>query len=417
MQKHDFVEVSAMPYELLEKISYRQTKQYEAIYQERFHDDETIHLDFDINGSPAFIVQNASVYRLLLQIQKIDKRVELLCTDLPGAALHQFAQKCLVDEIVLTNDIEGVNSTRREISEVLEQIDDKSGKRRFYGLVRKYLMLQEKEERKLKTCQDVRDIYNDLVLKEVIAENPKDAPDGVIFRKESVSVSNAAQKEIHRGLCPESKIIEAMDQALSFLNGDSCDPLVRISAFHYLVGYIHPFYNGNGRLSRFISSYLLSDELNFLIGYRLSYTIKANIKQYYDGFKICNHPRNRGDLTPFVLSFLDIIQKAMEQLEGALTRRKNDYRKYMGMIPSHPFGRKQRDADLLGYLIQASLFSGHGISTQNLEELLAITYTPLKNKLADLRKMNLLREEKIGREKFYRLNLTEFENQTTKDSQ
>ena len=107
----------------------------------------------------------------------------------------------------------------------------------------------------------------------------------------------------------------------------------------------------------------------------------------------------------------------MEQLEGALARRKSDYRKYMGMIPAHPFGRKQRDADLLGYLIQASLFSGHGISTQNLEELLGITYTPLKNKLADLRKMNLLREEKIGREKFYRLDLTEFEKQATKDSQ
>lgn len=405
-----------MPYELLEKISYRQPTQYETIYKERFQSSETIHLDFEINGFPAFIVQNASVYRLLLQIQKIDKRVQLLCKALPGAALQQFAQKCLVDEIVLTNDIEGVNSTRREISEVLERIYDKSVKRRFYGLVQKYLMLQENEERRLKTCQDVRNIYNDLVLMEVIEENPQDAPDGVVFRKESVSVSNAAQKEIHRGLCPESKIIEAMDKALAFLNGDCCDPLVKISAFHYLVGYIHPFYNGNGRLSRFISSYLLSDELCFLIGYRLSYTIKANIKQYYDSFKICNHPRNRGDLTPFVLSFLDIVQKAMEQLEGALSRRKSDYRKYIQMIKEHPFGRKEKDMEMLGYLIQASLFSGHGISTRKLQELLGITYTPLKNRLAILRKMGLLQEEQIGREKFYRLNLTEFEKQSVKES-
>lgn len=28
--------------------------------------------------------------------------------------------KCLIDEIVLTNKIEGVNSTRKEITEVLE---------------------------------------------------------------------------------------------------------------------------------------------------------------------------------------------------------------------------------------------------------------------------------------------------------
>lgn len=403
-----------MPYETLEKISYRQPGQYEAIYEARLNDPETVRLDFEINGWTAFVVQNSEVYRILLQIQKIDKQVQLLCKELPRAALRQFAQKCLVDEIVLTNDIEGVNSTRREISEVLEQIDSKSGKRRFYGLVRKYLMLQEEEERKIKTCQDVRNIYNDLVLKEVIAENSKDAPDGVIFRKDSVSVSNAAQKEIHRGLYPENKIIEAMDHALAFLNGDSCDPLVRISVFHYLVGYIHPFYNGNGRLSRFISSYLLSDELNFLIGYRLSYTVKDNIKQYYDSFKVCNSERNRGDLTPFVLSFLDIVQKAMKQLEAALLRRKADYDKYMEMISQHPFGEKEKDGDLMGYLIQASLFSGHGIATKALEGMLGISYTPLKNRLSILRQERLLVEEKIGREKFYRLNLTEFEKQIEK---
>ena len=205
-----------------------------------------------------------------------------------------------------------------------------------------------------------------------------------------------------------------MDHALAFLNGDSCDPLVRISVFHYLVGYIHPFYNGNGRLSRFISSYLLSDELNFLIGYRLSYTVKDNIKQYYDSFKVCNSVRNRGDLTPFVLSFLDIVQKAMKQLEAALLRRKADYDKYMEMISQHPFGEKEKDGDLMGYLIQASLFSGHGIATKALEGMLGISYTPLKNRLSILRQERLLVEEKIGREKFYRLNLTEFEKQIEK---
>lgn len=405
-----------MSYETLEKISYRQPRQYEAIYETRFHDSETIHLDFLINECPAFIVQHGDIYRLLLQIQKTDKRVQLLCRDLPGAALGQFSQKCLVDEIVLTNDIEGVNSTRREISEVLEQIDSKSGRHRFYGLVRKYLMLQEQEDRTIKTCQDIRNIYDDLVLKEVVAENSKDAPDGVIFRKDSVSVSNSAQKEIHRGLYPENKIIEAMDHALDFLNSDICDPLVRISAFHYLFGYIHPFYNGNGRLSRFISSYLLSDELNFLIGYRLSYTVKDNIKQYYDAFKTCNNPRNKGDLTPFVLSFLDIVQKAMDQLESALLRRKADYDKYMKMIPQHPFAVKEKDQELLGYLAQASLFSGHGISTKALQKTLGISYTPLKNRLAALRQAHLLQEEKISREKFYRLDLAELEKQIEEQS-
>lgn len=90
-----------------------------------------------------------------------------------------------------------------------------------------------------------------------------------------------------------------MEKALQFLHTDSCDYLLRIAVFHYLFGYIHPFYDGNGRTSRFISSYLLSQKLNSSIGYRLSYTIKEHLPQYHEAFKICNHYNNKGDLTPF----------------------------------------------------------------------------------------------------------------------
>ena len=64
-------------------------------------------------------------------------------------------------------------------------------------------------------------------------------------------------KVIHSGIYPEEKLNEAMTAALDFLNDDNIDILIRISAFHYLFGYIHPFYDGNGRTSRFISSHLL----------------------------------------------------------------------------------------------------------------------------------------------------------------
>ena len=55
-----------MPYETLEKISYRQPGQYEAIYEARLNDPETVRLDFEINGWTAFVVQNSEVYRILL---------------------------------------------------------------------------------------------------------------------------------------------------------------------------------------------------------------------------------------------------------------------------------------------------------------------------------------------------------------
>ena len=98
-----------------------------------------------------------------------------------------------------------------------------------------------------------------------------------------------------------------MNQSLQFLYDESYEYLIRIAVFHYLFGYIHPFYDGNGRTSRLISSYLLSQRLNNLIGYRISYTIKEHITKYYEAFKVCNHVNNRGDLTPFEKMFFDFV--------------------------------------------------------------------------------------------------------------
>lgn len=43
--------------------------------------------------------------------------------------------KCLIDEIVLTNEIEGVHSTRREIDDPLEMLAEKDKTGRFLGIV------------------------------------------------------------------------------------------------------------------------------------------------------------------------------------------------------------------------------------------------------------------------------------------
>ena len=71
------------------------------------------------------------------------------------------------------------------------------------------------------------------------------------------------------------KLIDFLNKSLDFLtNENNVGPLVKIAVFHYLFGYAHPFYNGNGRTSRFISSYLLCNILNQSIALRISYTIK-----------------------------------------------------------------------------------------------------------------------------------------------
>ena len=205
---------------------------------------------------------------------------------------------------------------------------------------------------------------------------------------------------------PESKIIHYMQKALDFLSNDEIEMLERISIFHYLFGYIHPFYNGNGRLSRFISSYLLSKELNSLISYRLSYTIKENIQLYYKAFIVCNDEKSRGDLTPFLLSFLEIVSKAIDQLYAALQKRLESLKSFAKMAEYIPFISESSEMENIAYLlIQAELFSEDGITTSELLEATEVTPATLRKRLSKFNSYQLLTQDRVGHNKTYRLNL------------
>ena len=394
-----------MGYTSLYKLFFSDSGKYKKIYEERFEGEYTVHLDFTVNNCPAFFVAGPELYGKIVKIYKTDKHLSELRYALPEKAIDHFAHRCLVDEIILSNDIEGVNSSRREINSVLSESKTRSRGKRFKGLVQKYLLLQSDDTLSFRTCEDIRELYNDLVYPEIAEDDRDNLPDGAIFRKGSTSVLSATQKELHVGAYPESKIIECMNKALDILNDDSMEFLFRIAVFHYLFGYIHPFYDGNGRTSRFISSYLLSKEFESIIGYRLSFSIKENIKKYYDAFKICNDTRNRGDLTPFVIMFTDIICEAFEQLEEALTRRCAALEHYSSRIDGLPCGTSDKFNRIYYLLIQASLFSESGIGIQELLEILSVSRTTLSARLKVISDNGLLIRKTVDGSHRYSLDL------------
>ena len=69
-------------------------------------------------------------------------------------------------------------------------------------MLNKYKMLISDTEFALNTSTDIREIYNDLVLKEVAEESADNLPDGEIFRKDMAEVTTPTQKVIHKGAYP-----------------------------------------------------------------------------------------------------------------------------------------------------------------------------------------------------------------------
>jgi Fic family protein len=401
-----------MSYIELSKLFYRDENQYITEYKSRFNSPDAIKINFNIKENQAFFMQNAQIADLVFQILKTDKRVSLISTQLPGLALEQYKKHCLIDEIVLTNKIEGVHSTRREIASILNDLEDtiyekSTSRKRFWGLVEQYNRRSQNEPVYLKTCEDIRRLFDATVLAEVIEENPKNAPDGKIFRKDASSVHTVTDKEIHRGTYPESAIISEMEDALAFYNDESIEIIYRIGIFHYLFEYIHPFYDGNGRLGRFIVSNSLSREFNPLLAYRISSTIMENINLYYNAFKTCNDPRNMGDLTPFLIMMLGIIKTSIIELEDALRTRHSRLTNYQKAIALLPNGNNPRTSNAYIVLIQAGLFSEYGISTRAFSKLIESSFATAKKELDFLSSHNLLTRNRIGRENYYLLNLDE----------
>lgn len=398
-----------MEYELLSKIFYKKPTEYESIYDARFNSEASIKLPIKIHENVGFIFNTNEITKLLVKIYKTINKINLLRTHLPNIAINSYIIKSLKDEIALTNEIEGVRSTRKEIEDAIDSIkNDKSA--RFKGLVDKYFKLISNEIIPLNNCEDIRTIYDALVLPEIEKEN---LPDGILFRKEPVQVVSATQKEKHRGIMPEAKIIESLDLCLDFLKNDDIDSLIKISAFHYLFGYIHPFYDGNGRTSRFISSYLIKNELDILLALKLSYTVKNNINKYYKAFDVCNDRKNKGDITFFVVTFLELLSQASDDLYTKIADL-NDQLNYYNNIINTLVNEKvlnDKQAKCIFILCQNRLFDDTYMNMNTLTELLEKSDTTTRKILKSLESKNLLVKSRNKNQYLYSANLDSLSSQ------
>lgn len=395
----------------LTKYFYQHTQEeYETEYIRRLEAPFTVHFNIPIhqynrkNAYPAFLCYTGEILRLVEKFYKTYEQFLYTVNTVPPVVLYQFTRLSIVEEVKSTNDIEGVRSTKKEIREIIE----KKGTHyhRLQSVVHQYLELLGEEEIKFDTCQDIRNFYDDFTHQEITQENPQNRLDGSLFRKEPVQIEAATGKTIHQGLYPESRIIEALDQALRILHSEEYPLLIRLALFHYFFVYIHPFYDENGRTDRFITSYFLSRQFHRLLAVRLSIYIKRNQSRYYHMLEEADSERNRGDMTPFVMGFLEILIGSTEDTIGVLSRKNEQMRKYESRIDAFQLKDKLLK-EIYITLLQAALFYGEGISMADLMKVTGKNRGTIQKRIDEIPGNHLI-VTKAGKTNYYKLNLMLF---------
>ena len=394
-----------MKYISLKKLYYKDNQNHQQTYQQRFNAPFTEHINIPIRQYnrnkvyPAFFCLTKEIAKLQENILSANNKLLQIVDVTPEIVLKQLRLLCIIDEVKSSNEIEGVHSTRRELMDAMSSL--KKGTR-YVSTIYKYHLLTNQKEIPFATCHDLRQFYDEFAHDEVITENAANRLDGNIFRAGSVDIEAPTGKSIHRGVYPESKIIAYMETLLGIFNDKDLPVLISTALCHYLFAYIHPFYDGNGRTARFLTSYQLTQVLHYTVALRLSITIKKNRKDYYDLFSLTDDENNCGDLTPFVTGFLQIIHQAVNDTIALLQRKLAQYKKNLAILEQ--ISEDALSQDIYKLLFQASLLYGQGITMQELSKLLDKSPNTIKSRLQAMPNEHIIIIQR-NRKKFYKLNL------------
>lgn len=300
--------------------------------EERKNYDSTLKIGLSIkpekqkNKYELYYVPTLETINLIKKINLYDKKIAKLYEKLPNIAKESFYIDIVSSEIQNTNNIEGVESRREDIvyttKEVIKnKIKNKNNNLKFLSIVKSYTAIKNINDnsinndstKKIKDIRDIRKIYDSITAEGVTKEN---LPDGELFRKGVVYIQGK-KGTIHDGVSnsdnSEPIIKELLSKLIDFINNQECN-LIKNAIFHYYFGYIHPFYDGNGRTARFISSLILQEDYSWLTSCSLSQGVNKKRNLYLKAFENTNSLAMQGEMNFFIDSFLELINIGQSEI-------------------------------------------------------------------------------------------------------
>ncbi|BCP58626.1 TPA: Fic family protein [Streptococcus suis] len=312
-----------MDYKELKIVKFQQYDQVEIEYPRRLNSIGTIRTDlypylmkrgrFQTKQYPLFVVPLLDIQLLSQKINENSVEIRDIASLLPAVAHQHFYTEQLYNAVINTNEIEGIKTTRKEVSDAFQALkQEQAQKTRLLSTVRMYHDITENDFLQIDSLTIIRQIYDQLTDGEVSEE---DQLDGELFRNQPVSIVDHQTGKIeHIAPSNEMQITLMLQSWIQFINDRSIPFLIKATVAHYFFENIHPFYDGNGRTGRYILSRYLARKLDIFTGLVVSQKIFEQRSKYYKAFSTTGHVDNFAEATFFVKFLLEIIEEGQRDI-------------------------------------------------------------------------------------------------------
>ncbi|MGZ4981117.1 MAG: Fic family protein [Methylobacter sp.] len=228
----------------------------------------------------------------------------------------------LIEESISSSQLEGASTTRNVAKEMLRQgrKPKDHSEQMIFNNYQAMQFIREYKEEKLTPAMilQLHRILTEATLDDAgKAGQYRDAGDDIHVVDASGTVSLHTPPEAPE--LPER--IERLCQFANDLDGkDFIHPVIRAIILHFMIGYDHPFIDGNGRTARALFYWSMANQQYWLMEFiSISRIIKQAPAQYGRAYLYTETDDN--DLTYFIIHQLEVIKKAINALHEHLERK------------------------------------------------------------------------------------------------
>jgi Fic family protein len=312
---------------------------------------------------------------------------------IPAEEKQQYLVSSLMEEAIASSQIEGAATTRKVAKEMLES-NRKPQNVSEQMIANNYEVMQwivKNKDKKFTT---------DLILQihQIITHNTLSVKEeeGVFRKSDDIHIVDVQTGHVLHTPPSHTLLAKLMDEFCSFANDNReanffLHPISKAIIIHFLIGYINPFTDGNGRTARALFYWYLIKKGYWLIEYMsVSSIILTSKAQYARAYQ---HTENDGnDLTYFVLYNLASIRKALEELKKHIEKKKKEKDFTLGLIRNTDYNDRQ-----IAVLTEVLNDKKNAFTVFELETRFGISNQTARNDLNFLVEKGILQPRKNGK--------------------